>query len=276
LEAALTTIRESVRYLESVRAGLFQQSSLAVALAREGWILGGGDYDLHLGRTREAVEVLDRAFQIADEPVHKDPNDEGSRSRLFLAGGAMAEILRRSDPRRALEVYDHTYRDMTQIQSRLLEIREVDLLAGSSYALRSLGRTREARERLDRAFALLAKLKLYPAEKIESGAEADFALCALADHEADTGNVERAIRIYEDLLVRLQAGDAKPETSLQDATDLSKIWTSMAQLYRRAQKSDLASAMAQRRLDLWRLWESKLPDNPFVRGKVAAALNFAR
>jgi hypothetical protein len=50
----------------------------------------------------------------------------------------------------------------------------------------------------------------------------------------------------------------------------------MAQLYRRAQKSDLASAMAQRRLDLWRLWESKLPDNPFVRGKVAAALNFAR
>jgi serine/threonine protein kinase len=276
LQAALTTIRESIQFLESVPPGLFQQSALAMALSREGWILGGGDYDLHLGRTQEAVAVLDRAFKIADEPVHKDANNEGSRSRLFLPGGPLGNILWPSDPRRALEVYDHTYRDMTQIQSRLLEIREVDLLAGSSYALRHLGRAAEARERLDRAFALLAELKLYPAEKIEASSEADFALCALADHEADTGNVGGAIGIYEDLLMRLQAGGVKPETSLQDATDLSKIWTSMAQLYRQAQNRDLASAMAKRRLDLWRHWDSNLPNNPFVRGKVAAAVDFAR
>jgi len=247
-----------------------------MSLSREGWILGGGDCDLHLGRTREAVEVLDRAFKIGDDFVHKDANDEGSRSRLFLAGGTLGNILWPSDPRRALEIYDHTYRDMAQIHSRLLEIREVNLLAGSSYALRKLGRTSEARGRLDQAFALLAKLKLYPAESIEPNAEADFALCALADHEAETGNVARAIGIYEDLLVRLNAGGAKPESSLQDAADLSKIWTSIAQLYRRTGRTEQGLVMAKRRLDMWRGWQDKQPNNSFVRAKVAAALEFAR
>src|SRR5439155_840601 len=140
---------------------------------------------------------------IADDLVHKDANDEGARSRLFMAGGPLAEILRHSDARRALAVYDHTYRDMSQISSPLLQIREVNLLAGSSDALRSLGRRAEARQRLDAAFALLKQIKLYPAEKIEPGSEADRALCALADYEADTGNVARAIEVYEGLLNRL-------------------------------------------------------------------------
>src|SRR5262249_58744637 len=59
--------------------------------------------------------------------VHKDANDEAARSRLYLAGGPLGEILRHSDARRALAVLEHTYRDMSQIRSRLLQIREVDL-----------------------------------------------------------------------------------------------------------------------------------------------------
>jgi hypothetical protein len=52
-------------------------------------------------------------------------------------------------------------------------------------------------------FAGLTQLKLYPAEKIETYSDADLALRALADHEADTGNVARVIEIYQELLDRL-------------------------------------------------------------------------
>src|SRR5207245_1916555 len=106
-----------------------------------------------------------------------------------------------------------------------------------------------------------------PAEKIEAGAEADAALCALADHEAETGNVARGIEIYQGLLDR--ARGAKPETSLIGAVNLSNIYQSMAALYRRAGRTELASAMETQRLDLWRQWDRKLPNNAFVRRQIA-------
>ncbi len=122
---------------------------------------------------------------------------------------------------------------------------------------------------MDRAFAILKELKLYPAEKIEAGGEADAALSALADHEAETGNVTRGIEIYRELLDR--ARGAKPETSLIDAVNLSNIYRSMAALYSRGRHADLVSAMETRRLDLWRQWDRKLPNNAFVRRQIAAA-----
>jgi tetratricopeptide (TPR) repeat protein len=271
LDGALLSIRESVKLNESAPTGFARDLNLTMALAREGWILGGGDNDsaISLGRSQEAVGVLERAFKIADDLVHKDANDEAARSRLFMAGYPMAEILRPLDARRALAVYDHTYRDMSQINSRLLRRWEVHLLAGSSDALRSLGRPAEARKRLDEAFTLLSQLKLYPPEDIEAVSEAERALCALADLEADAGNLAHAIEVYEGLLDRLNAGGAKPETSLQDAVNLSSIWTNLSVLYHRRGRADLASQLDTRRLELWRQWERKLPGNPFVLRKIA-------
>jgi hypothetical protein len=148
---------------------------------------------------------------------------------------------------------------------------EVNALAGSSYALRRLGRPTEARQRLDAGFERLSQLKLYPAEKIEPGSEADEALCALADHEADTGDLGHAIEVYEGLLARLAAGGANPENRLRDAVDLSHIWGSMAVLGRRTGRADFASALGAQRLDLWRHWDRKLPNNAFVLRQLAAA-----
>jgi hypothetical protein len=116
------------------------------------------------------------------------------------------------------------------VLSRLAEIpnnsasrrHEVRALAGSTYPLRRRGRTAEARQRLDAAFTRLSQLKLYPAERIELGSEADDALSALADYEAASSNVPRAIEIYEDLLRRILAAKSKPETSLDEAADLSR------------------------------------------------------
>jgi hypothetical protein len=89
----------------------------------------------------------------------------------------------------------------------------------------------------------------------------------LADHEAETGNVERAIEIYRDLLDRLQA---EPDAGLNDAVVFSNIWRSLASLHRRAGHSDIARALDAKRLDLWRRWDRKLPNNPFVLRQIAA------
>lgn len=92
-------------------------------------------------------------------------------------------------------------------------------MAGSSYALRRLGRFAEARQRLDAACARLSQLKLYPAEKVRTGPEQERVLWALADHETDTGHAARGIELYQGLLDRIEAGGAKPETRLHDAPD---------------------------------------------------------
>jgi len=83
------------------------------------------------------------------------------------------------------------------------------LLIGSSYSLRQLGREVESHKRLDTAFDLLRELKDYPASQIDPGSEAAQAVCALADHEAATGNASRALQDYRGLLD--QVAIAKPE-----------------------------------------------------------------
>ncbi len=267
-DKALRDIRESVRLLEpdpgnSARSPV---SNYAMALIKEGRILGE-DGAVSLGKSEEAVHSLDRAFQITDELVHKDPLDQSARGRLAMAGLSLAGILRHTDPARALDVYDHTLRHLDEIKGNAsFEKYEVSVLTDSSYPLRHLGQASQARKRLDGALERLRHLKLYPTEKIDVSEVHQF-LTALADHEAETGNVRHAIEIYQDLLNRLEA---EPDVGLNDAVVLSNIWRSLALLYRRAGQPDLASALDAKRLDLWRRWDRKLPNNPFVLNQMAA------
>ena len=271
LQGALQTVQESVDLLEkSTDRREILMLNVAQALMFKGRILGE-DHAVSLGRSAEAVEALSKAFQIADEMAHRDEADQGSRGKLAMAGISLADILRHSDARRALEVYDHTFRHLGEVRNNASFQRyEVNVLAGSSYVLRSLGRLGEARQRLDAAFAHLRQLNLYPADQIKPGSEADETLRALADYEADTGNVSRALQIYQELLDHLGAGGAKPDTMLSDAVDLSNAYRSMVALYRRTGRVELASSMEAKRLAMWRQWDQQFPNNPFVLGQIAA------
>ncbi len=90
------------------------------------------------------------------------------------------------------------------------------------------------------------------------GDEVETALCALADHESETGNIPRAIKIYQELLKRVQADGTKPETSLMDAVDVSRLQARMPALYRQARRPDLASGWEVRHLEPWQSWDRKL------------------
>ena len=189
-----------------------------------------------------------------------------------MAGRELGDILRGSEPARALAVYDQTYRRLEEVGHNPKARRdEVWVLTGASYALRLLGRSAESSQRIEAAFAILRDVKAYPTESVQLGEESDAALRALADHYADTGQTAAAIKTYEELHQKAQASNPQPRTDLRHANGLSRIYRDLGNLHRRAGHFAEAGALDQRRLELWRYWDHKLPNNPFVKRQLAAA-----
>jgi tetratricopeptide (TPR) repeat protein len=247
-------------------------SAYRLAVTTRGEILGA-DNKANLGRAKEAIECFELAFKMASDLVRRDASDTVSRFALANTATSLAGVLGKTDPRRALWLYDEALRRSAEIKSHPRARRdEVRALVGSSYTLRELGRPAEARQRLEAAFSRLRELKLYPAEVVEPGSEADDALRAQADYEADSGDVRRAVETYQKLLGLIMTSKPEPESNLSDAVELSNIHRALAQLYRRARQPDSALALETRRLDLWRHWGTKLPNNPYVRRQLEAAL----
>jgi hypothetical protein len=51
---------------------------------------------------------------------------------------------------------------------------------------------------------------------------------------------------------------------------LASLYQSLASLYRRTGDTAKAETMAAQRIDLWRQWDRKLPNNTFVRRQLQA------
>ena len=272
LDQALTAAHEATRILEPpADATASRRKTYALTLFREGAILGEPNA-ISLGRPDEAVPLLERSFAITNDLAERDPSDFDSRQRAATAGLLLTDILRDSDPQRALGICDRILRRMADIDNNVTaRLNEVSALAGSTYALRALGRAPEARARLDAAFSKLAQLKRYPGAPIEPGSEADEALTALADHEAAQGNVTHAVDVYQQLLDQVLAAGPKPDTDLPAATDVSRLYVSLAALERRAGRTADASGLDSRRAALWRLWDRALPGNSFVARQLSRA-----
>ena len=271
LEDALQASREAVRLLEPPPGTVDAARSRAFmgALLREGAILSERE-TISLRRSAEAVPILHRAFSIANDLARRDENDVDSRSRLYMAGIIMAGILRDHDPHRALAIYDHILSRLAELPNSAAAQREqARTLAESSYPLRRLGRIAESRERLDRSVNILRQLKLYPAKQLQQ--ESAETMAALAEYDAATGKVPRAVETYENLLrLSFEAG-GKPETVLLDATDVSRIYARLAGLHSRAGHTSMAATYQSRRVALWQHWDAKLPNNSFVRRQLNTA-----
>lgn len=267
LDEARKQIQEAVRKLDvgPPYTGPAMQANLVLALIKEGRILGE-DNGVSLARPEEAIVPLERAFHIADDFVHRDPDDQNSRGRLAMAGITLANILRHSDAGRSLDICQHTLRHMAEIKDNSSFRRfEARTLSISTYALQRLGRSAEARQALDAAFERLRDVKDYPAEKVKPGSEVYTTLSALADYEAREGKVREAIEIYEKLLRQILAWGPNLKINLADAVNVSRVYTELALLYQRSHQPELASAFAAHRVELWQRWDISLPHNKFVR-----------
>ena len=266
LDEALRQIHESAWILDpgSARSEAGRMMNLVLALIYEARILGEPN-SISLGRTAEAQSILKRAFDISDSFVHQDAHDQNSRGRLAMAGLQLAGILQSADPRRALSTYDHVLRHMAEISDNSSFRRfEASALAGSAYPLRRLGRTNEARRRLDEALARLRLVHDYPAEVVKPGSEIDVTLSAMADYQAGRGHVAEALGNYQDLLALVQAWHPQPQSDLRDLVQLSRLDSAISALERRAGNTQQAIARVSGIAALWREWDVRLPGNPFI------------
>jgi len=267
LEGALQAIREARMIAETTVKPNDSLGTLAYAatLWREGLILGELN-NINLGRPQDAVTLISKAFDLAETLARRDPHDYTSRSYVSMNGRELGDILRDSEPARALAVYDQARQRLLEIANNLKARRdEVWVLTGAAYALRRLERPREAKERIDTALTILRDLKDYPSESVRLGTEADAAVRALADHYAETGQTAEAISTYEMLLVKVRASNPKPETDLRDANNLARLYRDLGGLHRRAGDIDTAVILERQRLDLLRFWDRKLPNNSFIQ-----------
>ena len=272
-EEAMAAIREAVSLLEPGigNAPQGRVMNYVLVLTAEGRILGG-ENAISLGRPEEAVETLRRAFGIADKFAHQDAKDQASRGRVAETGLALASILRHSDAKGALAVYDHVLHHLAEIQNNVSFLRyEVTALARSADPLTRLGRSSEAQRRLDRAFECLKQLNQYPTAKVELRSEAEDALRALAAFEAQTGRISEAAARCNQLLAQFRVQEADPSTSLEDAIHLSNLYQETAALHRRNAEPELASGLDAERRMLWQRWGRKLPNSAFVHRQLVAA-----
>jgi serine/threonine protein kinase len=267
LDGALQTAQQAIQLQEARAAGGHAglRINLADALYNEGMILGKQDAEPSLNRTRDALAAFQRALDIGEELAKKDPIDYLSRHSVSTIGLEVGNILRHNDPRRALAVYDHALARIREANTNVsTQLGAADLLAGSSYAVRWLGREKEARQRIEEAFQLLRDTRQYPANTVEPMSENYDALRAQADDYAETSQIPQAVAAYQELLDKLMAGKPDPQNDLRDATCLSRTWTALAALLRQAGRTEDAIGLETQRTELWNHWNGKLPNAQFI------------
>jgi len=266
-DGALKTARESIEFQQAEAASghAALRINLANAYDLEGMILGRQDAEPSLGRTQEALADFQKALDIAEDLAKKDPVDYLSRHNVAVFGLEIGNILRHSDPRQALVVYDQALARIREAQTNTSTERDqAELLAGSSYAIRWVGRSAEAKQRVDGAFQLLRDANRYPADKVEPMSDTYDALRASADDYAETGEAMKAVEAYQQLLDKLMAWKPDVQNDLRDATCISRTWTALAELLRRAGRTGEAGRLEAQKTELWNHWKGKLPNAQFL------------
>jgi hypothetical protein len=67
------------------------------------------------------------------------------------------------------------------------------------------------------------------------------------------------------------ASNPDPQNDLLNAVYVSRLDASLAMLLRHTGRRDMALQLQADRLELWRHWNSRLPNNPFVHRQLEAA-----
>jgi serine/threonine protein kinase len=267
LDGALQAAQQAIQ-LEETEAASGHASlrvNLALALYREGMILGKQDAESSLRRSGDALAAFQRGLEIGEELAKRDPIDYLSRRLVATIGLEIGNILRHNEPRKAWAVYDHALARTREANTNVTaQLCAADLLAGSSYAVRWVGQNREARQRIEEAFQLLRDARQYPANTVEPMGTSDHVMRAAADDYAETAQIPKAIAAYQELLDKLMAWKPDLQNDLRDATCLSRTWTAQASLFRRAGHSDEANRLEAQRKELWNHWNGKLPNAQFL------------
>lgn len=232
-------------------------------LIRLGSVLGE-DESVSLGRGSEALKPLMEAFGLAEEWVAKDPNDVSSRDRVVKLSRVIGDVLRHTDPAKALDIYDRgiaSARAMKNISGKRDEAR---LLAKTARPLRRLGRADEAGRRIEAAFELLREMGVYPPPPDGFSPEMDGVVRCQAEHQLETGRAGFSRQTYEQWMRWVQERKIEPQ-NLTEVFDFSRFYLDARRAYVALGMTDEAAKLDDRRRQLWVEWDRKLPGNQFIR-----------
>jgi eukaryotic-like serine/threonine-protein kinase len=240
-------------------------------LLREG-LIKGEDGGVSLDEPLEAIIPLQKAFDTFEALARQDPIDSTTRTRVGTSGRELGNILRHTDPPRALGVYDVAIGRLGEIKNNVRARRDLAIvLANSAYPLRRLHRSAEAGQRIERATKILNETKDLPADRVALDGPAFAVLRATVDHLDGEGDREHALVRCQQLLAQVMLSAPDPQNDLRDANSLSLLYLALSSLYARSGDPTRAEALVATRLELWRRWERKLPGNPFVLRQLAVA-----
>lgn len=269
IEGALEIANQSVALQEKEKESSDNHAAvvanLAYTLTLKGMILGRADAEPVLGRSNEGLVAFQQALELNQGLANKDPIDYMARHGVAATGLEVGNILRHQDLAGAQAVYDQALVRIREAKkSAGTERDEAELLAASSYPVRWAGHNEEARQRIEKALALLRDAQRYPADKVEPMSDTYDALRAQADHYAQTGQESKGIEAYQQLLGKLMAWKPDPQNDLRDATCISRTWAALTDLLRRSGRTGEADQLEAQRTELWQHWKSKLPNGEFL------------
>ena len=227
LDGALQAIQEARAISErgTYRDATVRMIEMYSVLLKEG-LIEGEDGGINLDRPADAIATFQKAFDMTEAVARQDPKDAASRGRAGTAGRELGNVLRHSDPQRALAVYDVAIARLSEVSNVKARRDRAITLAESSYALRGLHRDRDAGQRIDAALALLKETKDLPAERIGPETPAYAVLRAQADHLDATGGSRQALEIYQTLLDQIIRAGIDARNDLRDAVAVSRLYTS--------------------------------------------------
>ena len=266
LPEALTAIQEAheIGDRTTYTSALTRMSHRYGILLREGMILREVK-EADPGASVDPTIPLQKAVDITDEYAVRDPKDAASRGRLATASRELGDLLKESDPERALAVYDNALKRLDDTPKTTKSQRtRAELLAKSSDPLRRLGRGDEAGKRLDLALAMLEETKDLPSEGIALDSPQFAVLSARADAAAANGRIDDAAAGYEEILSKAQFETpwAAPDQDLRSAQRMARLLRTLAGLYAQAGDTTKAEAIRKRQQELAHVWQTRLPENP--------------
>jgi tetratricopeptide (TPR) repeat protein len=142
LEEAQVAIREAQATIGRGTDMSSQLNRYGLLAARR--LILGEDGGVSLDRPDDAVVPLREAFTLMNAGAQADPNDATSGTRTATAARELGDILRWQRPADALAVYDVGLQRLAErTETASAKRSSAELLAGSAYALRRLGRTGE-------------------------------------------------------------------------------------------------------------------------------------
>lgn len=219
----------------------------------------GEDRAVSLGRSAEAIVVWERVFSELQKRARQDPKEAQVRDRSASVARQLGAVLCGENPARALEVYDAALQGLAElpaVSTRRIE-RRAELLAGSANALRKLGKSAAASQRVRESVRLLEEAKIIPDDTIGLDSAAFAVNEAQAIDAQAGGDSARAQSLFQDLLRRVEAGKPNLRGDLRDVPRMSALYDALG--------------LEDRRLELWRHWNQSVPGNPFVQEQFALA-----